>query len=192
MLTTILITIVALGALAGLSVLTAVCVCAGRTYAPEPADCIVVLGAHVWMDGRMSNALIYRCEAALSAWQSGRAGAIIACGGQGRDEPEPEATAMRRWFVAHGVPEDAVIAEAESKNTRENLINARAIMAERGWNIAAICTNDYHLTRALWLARDEAIPASGISARSTRDILSFVRGRLRETCSWILYYLRKM
>lgn len=190
MLITLLIALITLSALIGLSVLTAVCVCAGRQYEPEPADCVVVLGAHVWMDGRMSNALTYRCEAALQAWQDGLAPAIIVCGAQGSDEPETEAAAMRRWMIQHGVPEDRVIAEDKSRNTRENLANARAIMERHGWKRAAVCTSDYHLTRALWLARDAGLEASGISARSTRDIGSFVKGRMRETCSWILYFVR--
>lgn len=192
MLAIVLTILFALGALTGLSVLTAVCVCAGRRYEPRAADCIVVLGAHVWMDGRMSNALTYRCEAALQAWRDGLSPYIIVCGAQGRSEPEPEAAAMRRWMIAQGVPEDRVIAEDRSVNTLENLQNARAIMERRGLHTAAVCTSDYHLTRALWLARDVGLPATGIPARSTRDAISFARGRIRETCSWILYAIRKL
>ena len=192
MLIRLLIVCVALGALVGGSVLTAVCLCARRDFHAEKSDCILVLGAHVWMDGRMSNALTYRCEAALAAWRAGVAPVLIVCGGQGKNEPEPEADAMRRWMLAQGVPEAAVIAENTSRNTRENLINARTIMQARGWTTAAVCTSDYHLTRALWQARDEGIPATGIPAPSTRDVKSFVRGRLRETCSWILYFLRRI
>lgn len=192
MLARILIAVVVIGALLGLSVLTAVCACAGRTFETKPADCIIVLGAHVWMDGRMSNALTYRCEAALEAWKRGIAPDIIVCGSKGHDEPEAEALVMRRWMLAHGVPEDRVIAEPESVNTLQNLQNARAIMDENGWRTAAVCSNDYHVTRALWLARDVGIEATGIAAPSTKDPVSFARGRLRETCSWILYYLRKL
>ena len=188
----ILVVIVAIGAIIGLSVLTAVCVCAGRTWVPEKSDCIIVLGAHVWMDGRLSNALTYRCEAALDAWKDGVAPVIIVCGAQGRDEPTTEAAAMRQWMLDRGVPEDAVIAEDTSVNTRENLINARGIMEANGWHTAALCTNNYHITRALWLARDLGLDATGIAAPSTKDALSFARGRLRETCSWILYFLRKL
>lgn len=192
MLSTVLIAVIALGALAGAGVLTAVCVCAGRRYEPRHADCIVVLGAHVWMDGRMSNALAYRCEAAYGAWQDGLADAIIVCGGQGGNEPEPEAAAMRRWMIARGVPEERVISEDRSDNTRQNLENALEIMTARGMGSALVCTSDYHLTRALWLARDVGMNAEGLPARSTRDILSFIRGRLRETCSWILYFIRSI
>ena len=184
--------LIALGALIGLSVLVAVCVSAGGRWTPEPSDCIVVLGCRVWPDGRLSNALTYRCEAALEAWQSGVAPVIIACGGQGASEPAAEAEAMRGWMVEHGVPEDAVVLEDRSVNTRQNLQNAHVIMNARGYETAAICTTNYHLRRALWLARDEGIAASGIPARSTRNVFSFVHGRLRETCSWILYFLRKI
>lgn len=192
MLLTVIIAIIAVGALTGLSVLTAVCVCAGMEYVPAPSDCILVLGAHVWMDGRMSNALTYRCEAALAAWREGIAPVLIVCGGQGDNEPMPEADAMRQWLIENGVPEDAVIAENQSRNTRENLRNARAIMEARGYRTAAVCTSNYHLRRALWQARDEGLTATGIAAPSTKDAVSFVRGRFRETCSWILYFLRRI
>ena len=188
----ILLVCIAVGAAVGLTVLTAVCLSAGRTWVPEKSDCIVVLGAHVWMDGRLSNVLTYRCEAALDAWRNGVAPAIIVCGAQGRGEPTTEAAAMRDWMIGHGVPEDAVVAEDRSVNTLQNLENARAIMEARGWKKAAVCTSNYHLRRALWLARDVGLDATGIAAPSTRDPVSFARGRLRETCSWILYFLRKM
>ena len=188
----LLLVIVALGAVTGLSVLTAVCVCAGMEYRTEPSDCIIVLGAHVWEDGRLSNALTYRCEAALEAWKKGIAPTIIVCGAQGRGEPSTEAEAMRGWMLEHGVPEDRVILEPESVNTLQNLSNARDIMASRGFETAAVCTNNYHLRRALWLARDVGIEATGIAAPSTKDPVSFVRGRVRETCSWILYFLRRV
>ena len=47
MLITLLIAAVGIGALTGLSVLTAVCVSANMTWTPVPSDCIIVLGAHV-------------------------------------------------------------------------------------------------------------------------------------------------
>ena len=191
MLLKILFVLIGIGVLIGLSVLTAVCVSAGMRFETKPSDCIVVLGCHVWMDGRMSHALQYRCESALEAWKGGIASVIIACGAQGDNEPCTEAEAIRHWLVQKGVPEDAVIVEDRSTNTRENLENARAIMAKRGFGTAAVCTSNYHLSRSLWLARDLGIDACGIAAPSTKNVVSLVRGRLRETCSWILYFIKR-
>ena len=90
------------------------------------------------------------------------------------------------------MPEDRVIAEPDSRNTLQNLENAQAIMEARGYKSCAVCTNNYHLRRALWLAKDAGLQATGIAAPSTRDPVSVIWCRLRETCSWILYFLRKV
>ena len=191
MLGKLLLTVVTLGAVVGLSVLTAVCASAGMTWVPEKSDCIIVLGAHVWMDGSMSNVLTYRCQAALDAWKNGVAPNIIVCGGQGHNEPAPEAEVMRAWMLKNGVPGDRVFSDPTSVNTQENLAHAHAIMDAQGFSTCVVCTTNYHLRRAMWLARDEGLKATGIAAPSTTNPVSFVRGRLRETCSWILYFVRK-
>ena len=186
-----LLALACVAALAGLAVMAAVCVSAGADWTAEPADCIVVLGAHVWMDGRMSNSLRHRCEAAYAAWQGGLAPVVIVCGGQGDDEPGPEAAYMADWMRAHGVPEDRLFVDDASLDTTQNMVNARAIMAANGLATAAICTSDYHLRRALWLARDHGIETTGgVPSPSPTDLKSLALSRFRETCSWILYFLR--
>lgn len=186
----VLLIIFCLGAAVGIMLLSAVCICAAKTRIPAKSDCIVVLGARVWPDGRMSNSLLYRCEAALDAWEKGVAPEIIVCGGMGDNEPVTEASAMKAWLVEQGVPEPVIHAEDTSTDTRENLRNAKSIMQSRGFHSAALCTSDYHLTRALWLAKDADIPATGISARSPSTLRSFIFGRCRETVSWVLYFLK--
>lgn len=173
------------------AVLTAVCVNAGRVWTAEPADCILVLGAHVWMDGRMSDTLIRRCEAALTAWQDGLAPVILVSGGKGDDEPGAQADYMAAWLRERGVPEEAILREDESHNTIQNIRNSKAILEARGLKTAALCTSDYHLRRALWLAGDVGLAATGgVPSPSPQDAKSWVTSRLRETCSWALYFLR--
>ena len=183
---------VGIGAAIGLSVLAAVCVCSVMPYAAEPSDCIVVLGAHVWQDGRLSDALRNRCEKALEAWNDGLAPIIIACGGQGRDEPSTEAAAIRDWLASNGVPESAILMDETSVNTRQNLEHARAIMEANGLSTAAVCTNSYHLRRALWIARDAGVRASGLAAKSLTTPLGVARNYLRESVSWVLYFIRSL
>ena len=178
-------------AAAGAVLLTAVCVCAGRKRTIEDADCIIVLGARVWPDGRMSTTLLRRCERALEVWQEGSAPKLIVCGGRGGDEPDAEGAVMRSWLVGAGVPEEDVIAETESVNTAENLKNARAIMAAQGWRSAIVVSSDYHVQRALWIARDQGVQAVGAAAPSPDRLVAWMGARLRECVSWVLYALRR-
>ena len=174
-----------------LALFVAVCLCARLPRRAQPADCLVVLGARVWPDGRMSETLRLRCAAALEAWRAGQAKAIVVCGGRGRDEPVAEAEAMRAFLLDNGVPPAAIAVDADSASTRENLANARRIMAARGWSRAAIVTSDYHLQRALWLARDLGMCASGVAAPSPRRRASRLTNRAREAVSWALYAVRR-
>lgn len=182
----------AIGVLAGAGIFTAVSICAHKERQAVPSDCIIVLGARVWPDGGMSKSLLYRCRSALEAWKRGVAENIIVCGAQGSDEPATEASVMRAYFLEQGVPEENVFAEDQSFNTKENLKNAKAIMDEHGWTTAAVVTNDYHVERSLWIARDVGIDTCGIAAPPPDRISTQIISRLRESASWVFYVLRKV
>ena len=91
-----------------------------------------------------------------------------------------------------GVPRERIQLEDKSVNTVENLRNARRIMAEAGWRSAILVTSDYHLQRALWLARDLGMEVCGAAAKSNPNPLKRIKARLRESASWILYFVRKI
>ena len=187
---------VALLALAGvvmfMALVGAVCWRSGVARTPVASDCIIVLGARVRPDGTLSDSLRYRCEAALAAWQQGLAAQVIVCGARGSDEPVSEAEAMRGWLVEQGMPEENIVLEDGSYNTEQNLQNAQALMRERGWESAIVVTSDYHLERALWIARDVGIEASGIAAESPHPLGIWLKNRMREACSWIVYMLKRV
>ena len=155
-------------------------------------DCLIVLGARVWPDGRMSETLRLRCERALAMWRETGAPGIVACGGRGGDEPCAEAEAMRAFFMENSVPALQIVVDADSASTRANLVNARRIMAGRGWTTAAVVTSDYHLTRALWIAADLGMQAVGAAAASPNRRGARLRAYGRETVSWALYALRRL
>ena len=113
--------LVCLGAVMFVALVGTVCYCAGMEREVSSSDCIIVLGARVRPDGTLSDSLRYRCEAALAAWREGLAPALIVCGAQGKDEPMPEAVAMRDWLAAQGVPQEAIVLEDASFNTEQNL-----------------------------------------------------------------------
>lgn len=182
--------------LAGLALfgvlVAAVCVCARKERHAAPAQCIIVPGAKVWPDGRMTGTLQKRCRRALELWREDESAIIIPCGGQGADEPVAEAEAMRLYFEAEGVPPARIKTECTSVNTRENLVNARKIMRDAGLRTAVIVTSDYHVQRTLWLARDVGIDARGLAAPSPTTPRAYRRARLREACSWAAYAVRRV
>ncbi|NLB91494.1 MAG: YdcF family protein, partial [Clostridiales bacterium] len=94
-----------------------------------PPEGIIVLGAQVKEDGTPSLQLTYRLEAALAIHRQYPNVPIVTCGAKGKDEPEAEAIIMKQWLIANGVKEEAIYCDTTSLNTRQNLHNAKMILA---------------------------------------------------------------
>ena len=153
------------------------------------ADAILVLGAQVKPDGTPSVALERRMTVAKEAYDQRRR-PIICCGGQGLNEPRSEGETMRDWLIAAGCDRQDVIAEAESVNTRQNLMNAKAILEALGCQKPLIVTSDYHVPRALALARQVGLDACGRGSPSKPEY--FLRNHLQEGLSWIKFLLESL
>ena len=87
-----------------------------------------------------------------------------------------------------GVPADALILEDASRNTVENLKFARGIMEKNGFADAAIVTSDYHVQRAIWIARKFAIRACGVPAKSPQKLHHRLKFLCRECVSWVVFW----
>lgn len=124
---------------------------------------IAVLGAKV--GGR---ALARRIEQAAGEYDDDAW--FIACGGR-RWDGVVEADAIADGLVARGVPRRRIVCDRLSLTTVENLREARTIVAmiERHAREGAslgVVTCDWHLPRALRIARALGLRAHGIAARS--------------------------
>ncbi len=154
------------------------------------ADVIIVLGAKIHPDGTPSNTLKYRLDAAKKAYDQNRAPFIIVTGGQGKDENEPEAWAMKRYLIQTGVAPDRIFEESASGNTIENLRNAKAILQENKWSAAIIATTDYHMDRARLIARRLFIPTGAAPSKPGRRLTTRILAYTREAASWCLLILK--
>ncbi|MBR2718171.1 MAG: YdcF family protein [Clostridia bacterium] len=154
----------------------------------ENYDAIVVLGAQVKPDGSLSLQLTWRLDAAYEAWQKENC-LIVVCGAQGANEPEPEAHAMRDYLVAKGVPEESILMDDASYNTRQNIRHAAELLKGRQAQRVLIVTSDYHLPRAMALAEDEGLDATGVGARTLPQY--WLKNYGREGLSWIKYWMQK-
>lgn len=118
----------------------------------EKADCILVLGS--------SKAAKYRVPVAAQAYNAGRSGKVMLCGGKLRDFPGgkySEAEHMRQAALKLGIAEEDIILETGSQNTVENILFAlielqRSFWLNRVRNVLLV-TTAYHMRRSLATAR---------------------------------------
>ena len=89
---------------------------------------------------------------------------------------------MKAWLVKNGVPEDAVTAENASFNTYENIGNALSLLPQ-GAKKALIVTSDYHVPRAIRIARAKGLEATGLASPIWLP-LNRLRGNTREILAW--------
>ncbi len=116
--------------------------------APDSAGlCICVLGCR-----SDSAALARRAAAGVAIWEARRAALVMGCGGRawgGRVEADAIADILR----AGGVPNDAIVRERCSFDTRDNARFAAALLRRRGIRSVVVVTCSWHVPRAARLFR---------------------------------------
>jgi uncharacterized SAM-binding protein YcdF (DUF218 family) len=111
----------------------------------RPADAIAVFGAAEY-DGRPSPVLRARLEHALTLYRERLAPLIITLGGSG-GPGDSEGGVGHDYLLAHGVPENQIIAETQSTNTEESAARLAAIARENHLNRILAVSDGTHLFR---------------------------------------------
>lgn len=124
----------------------------------KPSDCAIVLGAAVYGE-RPSPVFEERIKHAVTLYQAGTISKIIFTGGFGRGASHAESMVGAACAIREGVPPSAVLTETKSKTTRENLVEAKALMLKASLNSAILVSDPLHLKRSALMARDLGIPA---------------------------------
>ena len=153
-------------------------------------DAIIVLGAQVKPSGEPSLQLQWRIDAAAKAWKE-RESLIVVCGARGANEPATEASVMRDELIKQGVQEDMILMDEKSFNTRQNIANAAKLLEGREVNHVLVVTSDYHLARAMAIAEDAGLSASGVGAPTLQGLRPWVKNQGREGLAWIKYWMQK-
>ena len=138
-----------------------------RPYAYDSAAAVpartfaIVPGSRVY-HGRPLPILRARLEAALELYRAGRVKAILVSGQETADAPE--ATVMRAWLRAGGVPAANVWSDGGGTRTRETMNRAAVFY---GVTDAIVCTQTVNVARSIYLARQAGIDAVGLALPTT-------------------------
>ncbi|MBW1672789.1 MAG: YdcF family protein, partial [Deltaproteobacteria bacterium] len=81
------------------------------------------------------------------------------CGADRREGGFAGANKMALEAIKQRIPQERIIIEQDSKDTRQNVINSSHILKQIGWNNVILVTNDFHMRRAVRLFEKENIQA---------------------------------
>ena len=124
------------------------------------ADAILVLGAYVFPNGTVSTMLNDRLTTGYELYEQGKAPKLIVSGDHGRKDYD-EVNSMKSFLKDKGVPNQDVFMDHAGFSTYESLYRARDIFEVKK---VIIVTQEYHLMRAVYVARALGLEAYGVAA----------------------------
>jgi SanA protein len=124
-----------------------------------PAYTAIVLGAGA-RNHKVSSVLQDRLETALALYKKGKVKRLLLTGDHGRKEYD-EVNTMKDYLVARGVPEKDIFLDHAGFDTYDSMFRAKELFEVRD---AIVITQDFHLNRSLFLARNLGLDASGFAA----------------------------
>jgi SanA protein len=133
---------------------------AAEVAAVPKTEVAIVPGALVEPDGDLSAMLAARVEQASRLWHAGKVEKILVSGDHGSwryDEPDT----MRQALVQDGVAPEDVFEDHAGFDTWATMVRARQIF---GVDDAVVITQGFHMPRALYLADEAGIDATGLTA----------------------------
>lgn len=122
-------------------------------------DCILVLGAGVRDDGTPSDMLYDRVSVSTEVYTALGDTPLLMSGDHTGDYNE--VGVMKSLAVEMGIPSEDIFLDHEGYSTYESLYRAKAVF---GAKKIIIITQEYHLHRALYIARELGMEAMGVSA----------------------------
>ena len=154
---------------------------------------MVILGCRVMPGGNPSVLLQDRLDTALDYWEDHPDLTIVTSGGQGSNEPVSEARCMADYLMDGGVPEDQILLEDRSHNTKENFLYSKELLADEGIDVGEtdvlVVSNGFHLTRARMLAERFGYGEVSTLAAPTSHLPSRIQMYIREPLALVKSFL---
>lgn len=140
-----------------------------RAEAEPGADYCIILGAQ-WKKNGPSEVLRRRLDKAVEYLKENPETIVIVSGGQGSNERIPEAEGMAGYLEDAGIERERILVENKSRNTCENLEFSGKLIDKENSRVV-IVTNNFHVFRALRIAKKQGYHAEGLAADSVEALL---------------------
>jgi uncharacterized SAM-binding protein YcdF (DUF218 family) len=138
---------------------------AGRNDSEIHADFVLIPGATVVGDAP-SLVLQHRLDAALPYIRANPGAIVIVSGAMGEGETYTEAEVMKQYLVESGISAQRIVMEEQATDTIGNIAYSEEIVESYALGHkpkVMIVTSDYHMFRAMLLARNQEMDAYGIT-----------------------------
>lgn len=145
----------------------------------------IVLGAYVWNNSRPSYVLRDRLMAAIKLYNSQKIDKILLSGDNGQKEYD-EVNVMKKYLLENGIPENIIFLDHAGFDTYSTMIRAREIFDVKD---AIVITQDFHITRSVYLARKNGINAYGYSVPSVSSRRNYIKRWTRDKIAVIKAFL---
>lgn len=142
----------------------------------ENIDCILILGAGIW-NNQPSPMLEDRLLEGISLYKKGISSKIIMSGDHGKVDYD-EVNIMKKFAIEKGVNSEDIFMDHAGFSTYESIYRTQKIFQVKK---IVIVTQQYHLYRALYIAKQFGIEAYGV-ASNPRE---YARQSIREVREWI-------
>ncbi len=140
------------------------------------ADAILVLGAYVFPSGTVSTMLNDRLTVGYELYEQGKAPKLLVSGDHGQKDYD-EVNSMKNFLKDKGVPSQNVFMDHAGFSTYESMYRARDIFKVQK---VIIVTQEYHLKRAVFVARELGLEAYGVASDKRDYGQAMVMYNLRE------------
>lgn len=127
--------------------------------AGEGYDCVLVLGCGVWGD-RPSHMLEDRLLVGIELCKNSASKKLLMSGDHGREEYD-EVNVMKKFATDRGLSSEDVFMDHAGFSTYESMYRARDIFKAKK---VLIVTQEYHLYRAIFVARKLGLDAYGVTS----------------------------
>ncbi len=144
----------------------------------KDVDTIIVLGAKVYDDGRLSLMLKDRLDKTIEVYNKLDIKKVIVSGDSEHKDYD-ETTKMKEYLINNGIPEESIVVDIYGLSTYDSIYRLKNVYDV---NKTIIITQKYHLYRALYIANSLEIDVYGIpsggedyfgqTARELREILA--------------------